>query len=152
MNLNILLPLNLIDQFFFSRNGIVHVIQLGKKVMAKGKRQKIKSECWYWSHVLFAGFAAHFEFTNRQVIYQNHLLQKYAQSKTLKQEAFIITTEKILFSYTEVHYILCVVEISRYYCYCCLLCHNYQLRNIQTGVALNQNSKRSTAERNAEFL
>lgn len=59
-------------------------------------------------------------------------------------------TEKILFPYTEIHDILCVVEMSKYYCH--LLCHNYELRSIQTGVALNQNSKRSTAEGNAEFI
>lgn len=40
MDLNILLPLNF-GQFFFSRNGNIHITQLGKKVMAKGKRQKI---------------------------------------------------------------------------------------------------------------
>lgn len=30
---------------FLSRNGIIHITQLGKKVMAKGKRQKNNSEC-----------------------------------------------------------------------------------------------------------
>lgn len=41
MDFNILLPLNLIGQFFFSKNRIIHITQLGKKVMAKRKRQKI---------------------------------------------------------------------------------------------------------------
>lgn len=41
MDLNILLPLNLIGQFFFSSNGIIHITQVGKKVMVKRKRQKI---------------------------------------------------------------------------------------------------------------
>lgn len=40
--------------------------------------------------------------------------------------------------------------MSMYYCH--VLCHNYHLRNIQTGVSLNQNSKRSTAEGKAEFI
>lgn len=63
-----------------------------------------------------------------------------------------MTTEKILFTDTEVHDSSCAVEMSRYYCYCHLLCHNYQIRNIQTGVTLNQNSKRSAVEGNAEFV
>lgn len=42
MDLNILLPLNLIGQFFFGSNGIIHITQLCNKVMAK-RRQKIQS-------------------------------------------------------------------------------------------------------------
>lgn len=63
---------------FLSRNGIIHITQLGKKVMAEGKRQKIiqNADTEAMFTVLLAGFAAHFKFTNRQVIYQNHLLQK----------------------------------------------------------------------------
>lgn len=65
-------------QFFFSRNGIICVSQLGRKMMAKGKTQKIIQNadinCVFT--VLLPGFAAHLIFTSRQIIYKGHLLQK----------------------------------------------------------------------------
>lgn len=78
MDLNILLPLNLIGQFFSAGMGSFTLLSWVRKWWLKEKDKKIiqNADTEAMFTVLLAGFAAHFKFTNRQVIYQNHLLQK----------------------------------------------------------------------------